>query len=99
MPPVNDLNRYYTQLVYKFEHRGKEMLTLAITDHLITIGIAVASPIILGVLGFLLKLYSTISLHSKQLEAHDRRIRDNLGKLAKMEDKQYSIVQKIPNKS
>ena len=74
------------------------MLSLAITDHLITVGIAVASPIILGVLGFLLKLYSTISLHSKQLETHDRRIRDNMSKLSKMEDKQYSIVQKLPSK-
>ena len=74
------------------------MLTLAITDHLITIGIAVASPIILGVLGFLLKLYSTISLHSNQLETPDRRIRDNMSKLSKMEDKQYSIVQKLPPK-
>ena len=71
---------------------------LAVTDHLITIGIAVASPIILGVLGFLLKLYSTISLHSKQLEALDRRIRDQSVKVGKMEDKQYSIVQKIPPK-
>ena len=71
---------------------------IAVTDHLITIGIAIASPIILGVLGFLLKLYSTISLHSKQLEAHDRRIRDQSSKLGKMEDKQYSIVQKIPPK-
>ena len=71
---------------------------IAVTEHLITIGIAIASPIILGVLGFLLKLYSTISLHTKQLEAHDRRIRDNVGKLSKMEDKQYSIVQKIPSK-
>jgi len=94
MPPVNDLNRYYTQL----ETQGKEMLTLAITDHLITIGIAVASPIILGVLGFLLKLYSTISLHSKQLEAHDRRISSVMHSVGKMEDKQYSIVQKLPPK-
>jgi len=95
MPPVNDLNRYYTQL----EHRGKEMLTLAITDHLITIAISIAGPIVLAILGFMLKLYSTISLHSKQLEAHDRRIRENVVKLSKMEDKQYSIVQKIPPKS
>jgi len=94
MPPVNDLNSYHTQL----EHRGKDMLTLAVTDHLITIGIAVASPIILGVLGFLLKLYSTISLHSKQLEAHDRRISNVMQSVGKMEDKQYSIVQKLPPK-
>ena len=95
MPPVNDLNRYYTQL----ETQGKEMLTLAITDHLITIAISIAGPIVLAILGFMLKLYSTISLHSKQLEAHDRRIRENVVKLSKMEDKQYSIVQKIPSKS
>ena len=94
MPPVNDLNSYHTQL----EHRGKDMLTLAVTDHLITIGIAVASPIILGVLGFLLKLYSTISLHSKQLEAHDKRISNVMHSVGKMEDKQYSIVQKLPPK-
>ena len=75
------------------------MLSLAITDHLITVGIAVASPIILGVLGFLLKLYSTISLHSKQLETHDRRISSVMQSVSKMEDKQYSIVQKIPSKS
>jgi hypothetical protein len=75
------------------------MLSLAITDHLITIGISIAGPIVLAILGFMLKLYSTISLHSKQLEAHDRRIRENVVKLSKMEDKQYSIVQKIPPKS
>jgi hypothetical protein len=75
------------------------MLTLAITDHLITIAISIAGPIVLAILGFMLKLYSTISLHSKQLEAHDRRIRENVVKLSKMEDKQYSIVQKIPPKS
>ena len=75
------------------------MLTLAITDHLITIAISNAGPIVLAILGFMLKLYSTISLHSKQLEAHDRRIRENVVKLSKMEDKQYSFVQKIPSKS
>ena len=75
------------------------MLTLAITDHLITIAISIAGPIVLAILGFMLKLYSTISLHSKQLEAHDRRIGENVAKLSKMEDKQYSIVQKIPSKS
>ena len=75
------------------------MLTLAITDHLITIAISIAGPVVLAILGFMLKLYSTISLHSKQLEAHDRRIRENVVKLSKMEDKQYSIVQKIPSKS
>ena len=71
---------------------------LAITDHLITIAISIAGPIVLGILAFMLKLYSTIGLHTKQLEAHDRRIRDNVQAVSKMEDKQYSIVQKIPPK-
>jgi hypothetical protein len=71
---------------------------LAITDHLITIAISIAGPIVLGILAFMLKLYSTINLHTKQLEAHDRRIRDNAQSVSKMEDKQYSIVQKIPSK-
>ena len=94
MPPVNDSNNYHTQL----EHRGKEMLSLAITDHLITIGISIAGPIVLAILGFMLKLYSTISLHTKQLEAHDRRISNVMQSVSKMEDKQYSMVQKIPSK-
>mgnify|MGYP005992742669 CR=1 FL=1 len=71
---------------------------LGITDHLITVAISIAGPIILAILGFLLKLYSTISLHTKQLEAHERRIGETVSKLNKMEDKQYSIVQKIPSR-
>ena len=74
------------------------MLTLAITDHLITIAISIAGPVVLAILGFMLKLYSTISLHSKQLEAHDRRISNVMQSVGKMEDKQYSIVQKLPSK-
>mgnify|MGYP003138908410 CR=1 FL=1 len=74
------------------------MLTLAITDHLITIAISIAGPVVLAILGFMLKLYSTISLHSKQLEAHDRRISNVMQSVGKMEDKQYSIVQKLPPK-
>ena len=69
---------------------------LAITDHIITIAISIAGPIILAILGFLLKLYSTISLHSKQLEAHDKRISSNASKLEKISDKQYSIVRTMP---
>ena len=83
-------------LMEDVETQGKDMLTLAISDHLSTFGIAVASPIILGIVGFLLKLYSTIRLHSKQLEAHDKRISSVMHSVGKMEDKQYSIVQKIP---
>tara|TARA_E500000318_G_scaffold96499_1_gene96876 strand:+ start:363 stop:566 length:204 start_codon:yes stop_codon:yes gene_type:complete len=65
-------------------------------DHLITIGIGVASPVVLGILGFMLKLYSKIALHEKQIEAHDRRIRDMSANLQKLDDKQYSIVKNIP---
>jgi hypothetical protein len=69
---------------------------LAITDHLITIAISIAGPIVLAILGFMLKLYSTISLHSKQLEAQERRISSNAAKLEKLSDKQYSIVKTMP---
>jgi hypothetical protein len=69
---------------------------LAMTDHLITIAISIAGPIILAILGFLLKLYSSTSLHSKQLEAHERRIASNAAKLEKLSDKQYSIVRTMP---
>jgi len=69
---------------------------LAITDHLITIAISIAGPVILAIMGFMLKLYSTISLHGKQLEAHERRIGANSNKLEKLSDKQYSLVKSIP---
>ncbi len=65
-------------------------------DHLITIGIGVASPVVLGILGFMLKLYSKIALHEKQIESLDRRIRDCSVSLQKLDDKQYSIVKNIP---
>ena len=75
----------------------KHMLgILAITDHIITIGISIAGPIILAILGFLLKLYSSISLHTKLLDAHDKRISANSSKLEKLSDKQYSIVRTMP---
>jgi len=75
----------------------KQMLgILAITDHVITIAISIAGPIILAILGFLLKLYSSISLHSKQLESHERRIGSNAAKLEKLSDKQYSLVRTMP---
>jgi len=65
-------------------------------EHLITILISIAGPIVLGILGFMLRLYSKISLHEKQIESHDRRIRDISSKLQKLDDKQYSIVKNIP---
>ena len=65
-------------------------------EHLITIAISIAGPIVLGIMGFMLRLYSKINLHEKMLEAHDRRIRDTTVKLQKLDDKQYSIVKNIP---
>ena len=65
-------------------------------EHLITIGISIAGPVVLAIMGFMLKLYSKISLHEKMLEAHERRISSVSSKIQKLDDKQYSIVKSIP---
>jgi hypothetical protein len=65
-------------------------------DHVITIAISLAGPVILAIMGFMLRLYSKINLHEKMLEAHDRRIRDVVSKVNKLDDKTYSIVKNIP---
>jgi len=64
-------------------------------EHLTAIIITAAGPALLGIFGLVWKLTSKISLHEKQLEAHDRRIRDNCVRLQKLDDKQYSIVKNI----
>lgn len=86
----------HTHTRFEEKHMLGIIPLLAMTDHLITVAISVAGPIILAILGFLLKLYSTISLHSKQLEGHERRIASNANKLEKLSDKQYSIVRTMP---
>lgn len=64
-------------------------------EHLITIVISIAGPALLGIFGLVWRLTSKISLHEKQIEAHDRRIRDISVRLQKLDDKQYSIVKNI----
>jgi len=64
-------------------------------EHFITIGISIAGPALLGIFGLVWRLTSKISLHEKQIEAHDRRIRDISVRLQKLDDKQYSIVKNI----
>jgi len=64
-------------------------------EHFITIGISIAGPALLGIFGLVWRLTSKISLHEKQIEAHDRRIRDISIRLQKLDDKQYSIVKNI----
>ena len=64
-------------------------------EHFITIAISIAGPALLGIFGLVWRLTSKISLHEKQLEAHDRRIRDISVRLQKLDDKQYSIVKNI----
>ena len=62
---------------------------------IITIGISIAGPALLGIFGLIWRLSAKVSLHEKMIEAHDRRIRDNLSRLQKLDDKQYSIVKNI----
>ena len=64
-------------------------------EHLITIAISIAGPALLGIFGLVWRLTSKVSLHEKQLEAHDRRIREISARLQKLDDKQYSIVKNI----
>jgi len=64
-------------------------------EHLITIIISIAGPALLGVFGLVWRLTSKVSLHEKQIEAHDRRIREISARLQKLDDKQYSIVKNI----
>ena len=65
-------------------------------ETLITIAVGIAGPAILGVFGLIWKMSAKISLHEKQIEAHDRRIRDCTSRIQKLDDKQYSIVKNIP---
>jgi|TARA_Y100001938_G_C8065206_1_gene419766 hypothetical protein len=65
-------------------------------ETLITIAISIAGPALLGVFGLIWKISAKVSLHEKMIEAHDRRIRDNMSKLQKLDDKQYSIVRNFP---
>ena len=65
-------------------------------ETLITIAVGIAGPAVLGVFGLIWKMSAKISLHEKQLEAHDRRIRDCTSRMQKLDDKQYSIVKNIP---
>ena len=65
-------------------------------ETLITIAISIAGPALLGVFGLIWKVSAKVSLHEKMIEAHDRRIRDNMRKLQKLDDKQYSIVRNFP---
>jgi hypothetical protein len=65
-------------------------------ETLITIAVGIAGPAILGVFGLIWKMSAKISLHEKQIEAHDRRIRDCTSRMQKLDDKQYSIVKNIP---
>tara|TARA_R100001443_G_scaffold3553_1_gene11139 strand:- start:361 stop:567 length:207 start_codon:yes stop_codon:yes gene_type:complete len=62
---------------------------------IITIAISIAGPALLGIFGLIWRLSAKVSLHEKMIEAHDRRIRDNLSRLQKLDDKQYSIVKNI----
>tara|TARA_Y100001973_G_C5206304_1_gene341732 strand:+ start:3942 stop:4148 length:207 start_codon:yes stop_codon:yes gene_type:complete len=62
---------------------------------IITIAISIAGPALLGIFGLIWRLTSKVSLHEKQIEAHDRRIRDCTSRLQKLDDKQYSIVKNI----
>jgi hypothetical protein len=64
-------------------------------EHLITIAISIAGPALLGIFGLVWRLTSKVSLHEKQIEAHDRRIREISARLQKLDDKQYSIVKNI----
>ena len=64
-------------------------------EHFITIAISIAGPALLGIFGLVWRLTSKVSLHEKQIEAHDRRIRDISVRLQKLDDKQYSIVKNI----
>ena len=65
-------------------------------ETLITIAVGIAGPAVLGVFGLIWKMSAKISLHEKQIEAHDRRIRDCTSRMQKLDDKQYSIVKNIP---
>ena len=64
-------------------------------EHFITIAISIAGPALLGVFGPVWRLTSKVSLHEKQIEANDRRIREISARLQKLDDKQYSIVKNI----
>lgn len=64
-------------------------------EHFITIAISIAGPALLGVFGLIWRLTSKVSLHEKQIEAHDRRIREISARIQKLDDKQYSIVKNI----
>ena len=79
-------------LVVKAHNKGGSFME----ETLITVVVSIAGPALLGVFGLVWKMSAKISLHEKQIEAHERRIRENAIQLQKLDDKQYSIVKNIP---
>jgi len=60
-------------------------------DHIIGIVVSLASPIILGVFGFLWRVNSKLSALEKQIESHGVRISSNTHKLNQHFEKAFTI--------
>lgn len=64
-------------------------------EHLITIGLSIAGPTILGIFGFLWRVNTKITALEHQISAHDRRIASNAHKLQSHFDKAFTIRKNV----
>ena len=62
-----------------------------VTDHIIGIAVSLASPVILGVFGFLWRVNSKLTALEKQVEANTSRIQSNAHKLNQHFEKAFTI--------
>ena len=60
-------------------------------EHIETILLGIAGPVILGVFGFLWRVNSKLAAHERELAAHKDRIRANSQQLQKHFEKAFTI--------
>ena len=64
-------------------------------EHLITIGLSIAGPAILGVFGFLWRVNSKITALEHRADAHEKRISSNSSKLQSHFEKAFTIRKNV----
>jgi hypothetical protein len=59
--------------------------------HLVSIGLSIAGPAILGIFGFLWRVNTKLTAIEHRIEAHENRISANANKLTKHFEKAFTI--------
>ena len=65
-------------------------------ERLLEIGMSLATPLLIGVFGFLWRVNSKLASIEKTVEAHDRRIANNSRQLTQHFEKAFTIRKDAP---